>query len=370
MIPTVSQRPHPLQTPHSGFHWNGRDRRFFEGWYHRVTLPEVGQTFAFMYSMQNPIPGQPFSGGAAQVLGADDAYFCRTLSDVGGFWAWPDQLGLGHWRQPGGAQPRYLEPDAFDRHVSEGYQLTTTWHQGILRDPASGQVVRWRYGIEPVYGWGDPDRPQQSTAGWLSQWQIFEPGWQILLAHGWATGWLEWQGHRYALDRVPVYSEKNWGHSFPHTWFWLSCNAFPDHPDLSLTAAAGQRQVLWWMESVGMVGIHYRGHFYEFAPWNAQVDWQVEPWGSWRMQARNEQYQVELSATAGDRAGTWIRTPTQRGLAFVCRDTTQGRIQLSLWRLNSGSTDRLLVAESGLGCLEVGGEACHQPQRSTVGTPS
>ncbi|MDB9354927.1 tocopherol cyclase family protein, partial [Nodularia spumigena CS-587/03] len=39
------------QTPHSGYHWDGSSRSFFEGWYYRVTLPHCGQTFAFMYSI-------------------------------------------------------------------------------------------------------------------------------------------------------------------------------------------------------------------------------------------------------------------------------------------------------------------------------
>ncbi len=31
----------PLQIPHSGYHWDGDSDRFFEGWYFRVTLPEI-----------------------------------------------------------------------------------------------------------------------------------------------------------------------------------------------------------------------------------------------------------------------------------------------------------------------------------------
>ena len=54
------------QTPHSGYHWDGSDRRFFEGWYYRVTLP-TGETFAFMYSIEDPIGGKTHSGGAAQI---------------------------------------------------------------------------------------------------------------------------------------------------------------------------------------------------------------------------------------------------------------------------------------------------------------
>ncbi|HEY9883963.1 MAG TPA: tocopherol cyclase family protein, partial [Thermosynechococcaceae cyanobacterium] len=87
--PTNSSR---LQTPHSGYHWDGSDRRFFEGWYYRVTLPDSRQTFAFMYSIEDPINGKPHSGGAAQILGPHDEYLCRTFPNVHTFWAWKHTL--------------------------------------------------------------------------------------------------------------------------------------------------------------------------------------------------------------------------------------------------------------------------------------
>jgi tocopherol cyclase len=350
-----------LQTPHSGFHWQGGDRHFFEGWYFRLTLPEYGQTFAFMYSIQIPSSARPFSGGAAQILGPNEEYLCRTFPDVRQFWAWQHRLGLGHWRKTElRQQPGYLPPLHFDRQIQEGYQVTATWHQGVLREPGSGQVVRWQYAIQPIYGWGVPHRPQQSTAGWLSQWQIFEPGWQILMAHGLATGWVNWNGNRYDFTQVPAYSEKNWGGAFPQQWFWINCNAFTQEPDLTLTAGGGRRQVLWWMESVAMVGIHYHGHFYEFAPWNATVHWEIHPWGYWYIHAYKDGYRVEVTAVAPDQSGVGVRAPTPGGLTFVCRDTTRGRLTLRLWRLQSGAAQLLLFAESHLGCLEVGGDPWEQ----------
>jgi tocopherol cyclase len=363
----------PLQTPHSGYHWDGSSRRFFEGWYYRVTLPEIAQTFAFMYSIEDPIGGQPYSGGAAQILGPDGEYLCRTFPDVSRFWAWEHALGLGHWGQGGADLPQavtYLDPAEFDRHIdqgtlSQGYQGTATWHQGYLADPGTHQTARWAYTIQPLYGWGNPDRSQQSTAGWLSQFQIFEPGWQILMAHGWATGWIEWNGQRYTCTQAPAYGEKNWGGAFPQKWFWLNCNAFEDEPDLALTAGGGRRGVLGWMESVAMVGIHYRGQFYEFVPWNSQVQWEIHPWGYWRMTAQNSRYQVELTGTTTE-SGTPLRAPTIRGLDFCCRDTMNGHLSLELKeKQGKGRTMTLLKAKSSLCGLEVGGQPWDEIWRSS-----
>lgn len=359
----------PLQTPHSGYHWDGSDGRFFEGWYYRVTLPDCGQTFAFMYSIDDPIGGKSHSGGAAQVLGPDDEYLCRTFADVDRFWASSESLALGHWGKTELAiSPQYLDPSKFEDYIQDGYQATATLNQGSIRDRASNNYCRWQYEIKPVYGWASQDAPQQSTAGFLSYLQIFEPGWQILMAHGLATGWIEWNGKRYDFTNAPAYGEKNWGRAFPQKWFWLNCNSFNNEPDLALTAGGGRRGVLWWMESAALIGIHYRGTFYEFVPWNSEVSWQIQPWGEWQMQARNANYEVELTGTT-DEAGTPLRAPTEQGLIFVCRDTMKGLLNLELRERGWGKSKIILKASSSLCGLEIGGDSWQEPWLSSAKFP-
>lgn len=345
-------RSHRLQTPHSGYHWDGSSRLFFEGWYYRVTLPECGQTFAFMYSIEDPTGNQPYSGGAAQILGANDEYLCRTFPNVQKFWAWQDALGLGHWGKSQRSEAGYLKAEEFDRQIQEGYQATATWHQGKLYEP-NGNSAEWQYEINPVYGWANSSQPQQSTAGWMSSLQIFEPGWQVLMAHGLATGWIDWNGKRYEFTNAPAYGEKNWGGAFPQKWFWLNCNSFDNEPDLALTAGGGRRGVLWWMESVAMIGVHHRGKFYEFVPWNSEVSWCIRPWGYWQMDAKNADYTITLTGTA-DLPGTPLRAPTAQGLRFVCRDTMLGKVTLELRTRHSN--ELILKATSSLCGLETGGE--------------
>lgn len=356
--PTIIPQP-----PHSGYHWNGRQHPFFEGWYYRLTLPPAqgNQTIAFMYSLQDPacattVPCTPMSGGAVQILGPDEQYFCRTLPDLSTFWAWPHQLGHGQRRDRN--QGRNQCPDGGS--IAEGYRVTATEHEGVFWEPGSDRLIRWHYTIDPVYTWGPTHRPQ-STAGWLSHFQIFEPGWQILMAHGWATGWFEW-GRRtqashakFEFEHVPAYAEKNWGGAFPKRWFWIQCNAFQTVPDLTCTAAGGIRQVLGHSESVGMVGLHYQGRFYEFVPWNGHVSWQISPWGHWRIWAEQSDYTVELIGHT-EAPGIPIRVPTSKGLEFGCRDTTQGILSLKLWRKRYTTPQLMLQAHSQQAGLEVGGE--------------
>ena len=340
------------KTPHSGYHWDGIQKNYFEGWYLRLTLPAIAQTFAFMYSIQDPAGGQANSGGAVQILGIDEQYLCRTFPNSKTFYGDRHSFSFRHWHQKHGSPtPRFLSPEEFKIQIQAGYQVSATLNQGCIYDPVADNFCCWQYQIQPVYGWGDSQGIQQSSAGLWSYLPIFEPGWQITMAHGWATGWLDWQGKRYQFTKAPAYSEKNWGGSFPPKWFWLNCNSFNDEPDLALTAGGGIRQVLWWQEEVALIGLHHRGKFYEFAPWNSQVNWQIQPWGEWQMQAVNQDFSIALIGTT-DLPGAYVRTPTAQGLIFNCRDTTKGKLVV---KLCDRHRQTILQAESHLAGLEVGG---------------
>ena len=361
-----------LRTPHSGCRWNGRRRPYFEGWYYRITLPpgstdgasgccpaaDKGQTFAFMYSIQNLAPGCGDAGGhswqsAVQILGPEERYFHRMILPGRRFWGWRDRWGHGH-----DADPLLAAAAA----SVEGYRATHAGHAGCFHDPDSGRSVRWYYRLEAEYGWGEPSRRQRSTAGWLSRFQIFEPGWQILMAHGRASGWLEWSEPgaasspcRFRFSDAPAYAEKNWGGSFPERWFWIQCNAFEQHPDLTLTSGGGIRQVLGRRQALAMVAVHWRGRFDEFVPWKGPVRWSIAPWGEWRLRAERGPFTIALRGTTSE-PGVWVRVPTATGLEWLCRDTTRGDLSVRLWHGRGSSRRLLLSARSRQAGLEVGGQ--------------
>ncbi|MGD1859942.1 MAG: tocopherol cyclase family protein [Leptolyngbyaceae cyanobacterium] len=354
-------------TPHSGYHWDGSLKRFFEGWYVRLTLPETATTFAFMYSIDDPAGQSSLSGGAAQILGPDEHYLWARLPNVQGFWAWPHRLGLGHWQAatPALKKARYLPPIDFSQTVQRGYQLTATQHQGCVADEETGAIARWDYAIEPVYGWGAAHQTPLATAGWLSYLPILEPGWQVLMAHGLATGWAEWQGQRYEFHQAPTYVEKNWGGAFPQRWFWMQANAFESSPDLTITAVGGQRQVLNRSETVGLVGLHFAGRAILLSSLKAALTWRVAPWGHWQMTAENHRYRIVLTGIA-DQPSAKVRVPTRTGLKFACWDTTSGQLDIQVWERSLQPPYKLssiLKAQTQLAALEVGGQGWQQEWR-------
>ncbi|MEB3161404.1 MAG: tocopherol cyclase family protein [Synechocystis sp.] len=335
--------------PHSGYHWHGQSP-FFEGWYVRLILPESGITFAFMYSIENPAGDLAYGGGAVQILGPSEQLKIRTFPDVTKFWAKLGDFSLGHWGQGSPHHsPKPLPEHQFWQQIPDGYQVHRHHHQGQIRFIDS--PCRWQFQIFPQSHWGNYHRPAQATAGWLSFLPLFDPGWQVLLAKGRAAGWIEWQSQKYQFTHAIAYAEKNWGTSFPSRWFWVQANDFADVPSLSVTAAAGERLVLGQREEVGLIGIHWRGRFYEFAPWTGKIRWQVSRWGRWELQGTNSNFWVILEGKT-DQAGTWVYTPTAKGLQLNCRDTTQGILRLRLGHHYHGLMVDTQTKTAG---LEVGG---------------
>ncbi|KAG0493948.1 hypothetical protein HPP92_004942 [Vanilla planifolia] len=393
-LPTPSDRE--LRTPHSGYHFDGTARVFFEGWYFKVSIPQSRQSFCFMYSVENPaFPngmgvldratyGHRFTGLGAQILGADDKYICQFSELSKNFWGSRHELMLGNTFIAGNNSvppSGELPPQEFHKRVSEGFQVSPLWHQGCLRDDGRSnylqtvKTARWEYSTRPVYGWGDVKSKQKSTAGWLAAFPVFEPHWQICMAGGLSTGWIEWDEERFEFANAPSYSEKNWGGGFPRKWFWVQCNVFEGASgEVALTAAGGLRKlsgVTDNFENAALIGIHYGGRFYEFVPWTSTVTWEVSKWGYWQMSAENDQHVVQLEAIT-EEPGTPLRAPTiEAGLVTACNDTCHGDLTMQLWekRSDGGKGKLILDVTSNMAALEVGGGPWFSPWKGTAYMP-
>lgn len=368
-----------FQTPHKGYHYAGQQgQRFFEGWYWRVCLPGSANSFALIYSIEDPRGDSAFSGVGAQVMGPGDGYILQYSKDTSAFWADRGRLALGacfEGTAPGREDVRnvrgMLPARKFEGRVARGFQASATFHQGDIvaaEEGASGELTstvgscRWEFSVVPRSGWGPRER-QQSTAGWLSALPIFEPHWQVLMAHGEATGWIEWGGARYEFAGAPAYSEKNWGGGFPKRWIWIQCNSFLSAAGTSVTAVGAERglmQVENFTENVGLIGIHHAGEFYELNIKDSSIAWEASAWGRWKIEGRSDRYEAVVEASCAPEDGTLLRAPTaDRGLAPFCKDSFAGNVRLRLWHRRGGRRGDLIVdlcSDDASGAVEVGGD--------------
>ncbi|KAE8056601.1 hypothetical protein FH972_013356 [Carpinus fangiana] len=274
-----------------------------------------------------------------------------------------------------------VPPQEFSKRVLEGFQVSPLWNQGFIRDDGRSNYVdtvktaRWEYSTRPTYGWGNVGSKQKSTAGWLAAFPVFEPHWQICMAGGLSTGWIEWDGERFEFQNAPSYSEKNWGGAFPRKWFWVQCNIFEGASgEVALTAAGGLRQLPGLtenFENAALVGVHYDGIFYEFVPWNGGVSWEIAPWGYWYMAGENQTHKVELEVTTKD-PGTALRAPTlEAGLAPACKDSCFGELRLRIWerRYDGNKGKMILDVTSNMAAVEVGGGPWFNTWKGETSTP-
>lgn len=357
-----------------------------EGWYYRITLPEENVSFAFIFSIEDPNyysreNNDNLSLAAVQVMGPNDEYVVQAVKDHSKFWASDKQQALGCIFDPSDFSANMnalqqadissdddpvVDPEQFPFVVNSGFQMLPTRLQGKVRghDGSLGGVLDGQgiprdcdfdMTIRPLSGWGDDEcdtsnrkyttkSRQKSTAGWLASFSVFEPHWQVTMADARATGYATWNGKRYDFENVPFYAEKNWGGSFPSKWYWVQCNSFEGYtcPEgnsrLSLTAGGGIRKIPFGKtEELGMVCVHCNGTFYEAVPWTGEMEWDVDPWGSWTFSAKctsgKRLFEVQVVAKC-EQEGVVLRAPTQDlGLAYFCRDSFYANVELSLYEL-------------------------------------
>jgi tocopherol cyclase len=404
-------RAYPQQTPHSGRHflpshpayrrpwWRNllstskRRRRFTEGWYYRLTLDDV--SFAFIISIEDPGLNPPSNIRLAciQVVGPHDQYLVQGSRDDTLFWAWKKQQGLGctFSYRPGVdeeelKQKTALHKEDWHRTVESGFQMLPTCLLGrvrgrdgtvgdILDDEGEPMSCDFDITIDPICGWGGTTaKEQKSTAGWLASFPVFEPHWQITLADARASGRVTWNNRTYDFTDAPMYAEKNWGSAaLPSKWYWTQCNSFPGHARLSVVAGGGIRKIPFGKEEIlGMVCCHYNGTLYECVPWLGGMEWQVAPWGMWKLRGNNtfceRPFEIEVTYTCDPERtpGLVFRAPTEKeGLVRFCRDTFEADAELSLWELEWDDTSKRYIrkagpplvdrARSGQGGAEVGG---------------
>lgn len=264
-----------------------------------ITPPECNESFVLIFSIEDAgrwIKGKksPLTLAALQMLGPDDKYLVQSDEDDTKFWGWKDAQGLGctfEWKDEfingKGDETEdiaAISPSEWRKAVKSGFQILPFHFQGRLdgHDGSMGGVkanqgipgsANYDFTIQPVAGWGnypplsssssttddESNYKQHSTAGWLASYPVFEPHWQITMAHARATGSINWNGTLYEFQDAPFYGEKNWGGAFPTKWYWAQCNSFDKYPDLAFTAGGGIRQLPFSLgskktETLGLIG--------------------------------------------------------------------------------------------------------------------
>lgn len=387
------------EAPHAGSYYVSRSPSapFFEGWYLRLVMPNSTRSFAFMFSIESSGPG------TMQLLDDKDCLHKLALSPShdSRFFGDKRRLSIGHWGYTTSAAgpPRELSAAAFESSVLQGYQLSSSASHG--RFMGDNGLVQWGFEFSPVLSWGERGNGSRCTATWMSRLPMFDPGYQVLIAHGVATGgYLRVGTEEVDVSGAAVYCEKNWGSAFPKRWWWIQANSFDDEPDLSVTALGSTRRILAFEEVIGMIAVHFQGKLFEFSnckylprilslssvPYNTAwrrvltwlfvfasvslkgncetLDWDVSVWGSWKASATAMTgHTAELVATTSE-GPVEVLGPSQGGMIYNVLDNARGALTLTV-RDSAGNAvlDRV---ECRSAQVEIGGGPWPEPWKATV----
>jgi tocopherol cyclase len=398
--------------PHSGYHRRApsindrindlQSKRFFEGWYFRLTQPEeIGKSVSLIFHVFDPDDSKSSRRGfGAQCVGPNGEYLYRASEDVNRFRAEAHKLEIfSDFGRPSDAMmiPKIDDvevidfDDENDEKRKEFFEVSKlgTKHRGYLRakkddeersstiSPWFGsdvkEYVKWDIDVQPLktYGSGSESDKAVSPAGWLASLPLLEPHYQILFAHAMASGYVEIDGEKTVFSNAPFYAEKNWGGGgFPRKWFWTQCNSFPEYPDLSVVATGANRGVVvspGTYEDVGMIAIHYGDLFIQFSPVGADktvktkssyvgentivktttFKWKIHPWGSWEVFATGGSYECIITGSCErdlqKSKTTVLRAPAPdntTGMLPLCRETFSGDLQVSLYKIDFKTKQR------------------------------
>ena len=384
-----------------------------------MTLPKTKRSASLVYHVYDPDdPKSLRSGCGAQILGPEGEYCYKECKDVSRFEAEAHELDL-RLDFPSSADAKIEKKKKNFFRVEE----RGTKHSGYLSfeeeagnadaenrdslwwDCAVRSYVEWDIEVTPLrtYGSGNGNGVGDkggggavSPAGWLTSLPLLEPHYQILFAHALASGYVECDGKRTEFVDVPFYAEKNWGGGgFPRKWFWMQCNSFPNYPDLSVVATGANRGVVMLpgtYEDVGLIAIHYGDLFVQFSPVGSDkmvktkssyvgensivraktFEWNVSPWGNWKVVAKGETYECEITGFCekdlSKCESTILHAPAPdsvTGMLPLCRETFRGDLSASLYRVDPKTKTKTPVFEharsEGTACLEVGGGPWKEP---------
>ncbi len=278
----------------------GRRRRYFEGWYFKIVVPEEEIAYAF-------IPGISFDDG-----GAGHA-FLQVLDGVAGTTA--------YHRYPTGAfRPAtdrfYLE---LGPHVFSADRLRISLPE-LRVDVNFTQPRPWpkRWYAPGVMGW----------YGFVPRMQCYHG--LVSLHHG-LTGSIEVSGRLHDAAGGTGYAEKDWGSGFPDAWIWLQSNHLSgtDRPASLMCSVAS---IPWLGTSfTGFLSTFlFGGQLYTFTTWTGartQVQWLSK---QVRLTFRDTTHRLEVTFTPG--SGGELSSPvTGSGMTGKINESLRGEAEVRFW---------------------------------------
>ncbi|NJB84483.1 hypothetical protein GGR26_000228 [Lewinella marina] len=282
----------------------GRRRRYFEGWYFKVVVPEHELAYAFIpgISYDEAGEGHSFLQVLDGVKATADSYQYTTVDFRSAAYTFDVQLGPHRF-----ATDRLLI-DLPDLQVDLRFDGVTPWPKRLL---APG-----------IMGWYSFVPRMQCYHGLVS-------------FHHRTLGSLKVGNRTYDASSGVGYTEKDWGSGFPEAWIWGQSNHLSDTrlpANLMLSVA-----VIPWLKSSFrgfLCTLLLDGELYTFTTWSgARVDVRFAEGGS-TVTLVFTRRRLRLTVTGHPATGGHLAVPVGGAMTGKIHESLQARLAVRLERGN------------------------------------
>lgn len=322
-------RPWPDQLPENpedGYHFDGTADPFYEGWYHKVSIPGEDEAFFFIYTVVNPAPATAFPPEAF--------LYCGRASDL--------QTVFRSYPVASFSAARRHR----DVRVGEGARATALRFAGTVDDDA--HRCAWDIDLEGGVAW-------PGTMGWLTGSEGLETNWTVGTITASASGWVEFDGERIRFEDQKGYCDHNWGIVFPRTWIWMQANAFSD-PGAALAASGGTVDTGGGEIEASMIGLLLDGEMVTFRSQDLDTVTVQADKGAWRLAGEREDARITIEASCDPDSMFHLLAPTRDGTRPRAWESLNGTVEVLLERRSTAGEPWTVVFDdsSGYAGVEIG----------------
>ena len=314
------------------YHWEGQ-QQFFEGWYFKVSDPDTGKSFLFIYAVFNPDGESPESCG-----------FMMAGNNSPGY------AGFIYQQFP--VEQFSSSYEQFDTRVSEENQARgdrdTLHARGSATD--GEDICTWSIDFEVAERW-------DNTMGWMAGLPNLQTYWHVGAMKARATGWIEWNGELFEFEDIIGYQEKNWGDEFPESWYWLQANNFDDPKACCLSVGAASMPLGAAVFPACGIGLIYDDRLYTFSfpQQPAFIRPEIAP-GSWAITAVKGRHKIVIEASCDPAYLLNLVNPTEQGIKRWTWEAINGQVRFQLYEKWGLRWFMIADATSNLAGTEFGGK--------------
>lgn len=299
------------------YHGWGRTKNYFEGWYIKVVNANESQAIAI-------IPGISMGSDGEQHA------FIQVLNGK--------KLSTDYYRFP--APDFKPSESAFEVHLGDNF--FSKKYVKLTHEELHGELH-----FEGHINW-----PSSTFSPGIMGWYSFVPFMQcyhgVVSMNHRISGHLTVKGETISFDNGLGYMEKDWGRSFPSSWFWMQTNHFNSPASMMSSVAR-----IPWLGShfIGHIsGLWLDGKLYQFATYNnTKILTKILTDDTLELELKNRKHRMHILAHKG--ATGELIAPASGNMTGKVNESMTATVDVQLFE-----NEQLIFEDTGRNAgLEVGG---------------